>query len=73
MSNWTEDELHRIAGADDLHISPLREDNVTHGTPLGSGRLLSEASCSCGPITARRHDGIEQRCAKSTDRSPQPG
>jgi hypothetical protein len=32
MSNWTEDELQRIAGTDDLHISPLREDNLTHGT-----------------------------------------
>ena len=33
MSTWSKDELRRIAGADDLHISPFREDGVTHGTP----------------------------------------
>ncbi len=30
---WSNDELRRIAEADDLHISPLREDGVTYGTP----------------------------------------
>ena len=30
---WPEDELRRIAEADDLHISPFREDGVTLGTP----------------------------------------
>jgi hypothetical protein len=33
MSSWREDELRRIAEADDLHISPFREDGVTYGTP----------------------------------------
>jgi hypothetical protein len=31
--NWPQVELQRIARTDDLHISPLREDNVTYGTP----------------------------------------
>jgi hypothetical protein len=30
---WLKDELHKIAEADDLHISPFREDGVTYGTP----------------------------------------
>ncbi len=30
---WAKDELRRIAEADDLHISPFREDGVTYGTP----------------------------------------
>src|SRR5262245_45630921 len=30
---WSMDELPRIAEADDLHISPLREDGLTYGTP----------------------------------------
>ena len=30
---WSKDELRRIAEADDLHISPFREDGVTYGTP----------------------------------------
>lgn len=33
MSTWSKDELRKIAEADDLHISPFREDGVTHGTP----------------------------------------
>lgn len=33
MSNWREAELKKIAAADDLHISPFREDGVTYGTP----------------------------------------
>lgn len=33
MAKWAKDELRRIAEADDLHISPFREDGVTYGTP----------------------------------------
>jgi len=33
MSTWSKEELGKIAAADDLHISPLREDGVTYGTP----------------------------------------
>lgn len=33
MSTWSQDELRRIAEADDLHISPFREDGKTYGTP----------------------------------------
>ena len=33
MTTWSKDELHKIAQADDLHISPFRDDGVTYGTP----------------------------------------
>ena len=33
MTTWSKDELRRIGEADDLHISPFREDGVTYGTP----------------------------------------
>src|SRR5215831_10997003 len=33
MRTWSQEELNRIAEADDLHISPFREDGVTYGTP----------------------------------------
>jgi hypothetical protein len=33
MASWSKNELRKIAEADDLHISPLREDGVTYGTP----------------------------------------
>jgi len=32
-TTWSKDELSRIAEADDLHISPYRDDGVTYGTP----------------------------------------
>jgi hypothetical protein len=32
MSEWTKDELQKIANSDDLHIAPLRKDGKTHGT-----------------------------------------
>ena len=33
VTTWSKDELQKIAQADDLHISPFREDGVTYGTP----------------------------------------
>ena len=30
---WPTEELRKIVEADDLHVSPFREDGVTHGTP----------------------------------------
>ena len=32
MATWSTYELRQIAEADDLHISPFREDGVTYGT-----------------------------------------
>jgi hypothetical protein len=33
MSAWHKEELLKIATTDDLHISPLRDDGRTYGTP----------------------------------------
>ena len=33
MSRWDNDELRKIAEADDLHVSPFRADGTTYGTP----------------------------------------
>jgi hypothetical protein len=32
VATWSNEELRKIAGSDDLHISPFREDGVTYGT-----------------------------------------
>ena len=32
-ATWSKEELRKIAEADDLHISPFREDGKTYGTP----------------------------------------
>jgi hypothetical protein len=33
LSTWSKDELRKIAGSDDLYISPFRKDGKTYGTP----------------------------------------
>ena len=33
MATWLNEELRKIAGTDDLHVSPFREDGKTYGTP----------------------------------------
>ena len=33
MSTWPDVELRKIAEADDLRVSPFREDGATYGTP----------------------------------------
>ena len=33
MTTWSPNELRKIAETDDLHISPLRDDAKTYGTP----------------------------------------
>src|SRR3954454_24675600 len=33
MREWKPGELEKIDAADDLHISPFRDDGVTYGTP----------------------------------------
>jgi len=33
MANWTSHELQAMGAADDLHVSPFRDDGATYGTP----------------------------------------
>jgi hypothetical protein len=33
MHGWNSDELRKIADADDLNVSPFRNDGSTYGTP----------------------------------------
>ena len=52
MMAWSKDELHRIAQADDLHISPFREDGVTYGTPTWIWSVAVE-----GALYVRAYNG----------------
>jgi hypothetical protein len=36
-NTWSKEELRQIADADDLHISPFREDGLTYRTPTTFG------------------------------------
>jgi len=49
----SKDELHKIAEADDLHISPLRGGGVTYGTRHGSGQSRSTTLSTCAVTTAK--------------------
>lgn len=56
MSNWTQAELMKIATADDLHISPFREDGVTLGTPTWIWSVVVD-----GALYVRAYNGRNSR------------
>jgi hypothetical protein len=40
MTEWTAEQLMKIAQTDDLYISPFREDGTTYGTPTQTWPLV---------------------------------
>ena len=60
MSYWTEAELAQIATADDLHISPFREDGVTLGTPTWIWSVVVD-----GALYVRAYNGRNSRWYKA--------
>ncbi len=56
MSTWPNDELSKIAVADDLHISPLREDGKTYGTPTWIWSVAVD-----GALYVRAYNGTNSR------------
>jgi hypothetical protein len=56
MTTWRNDELRRIAEADDLHVSPYREDGVTYGTPTWIWSVVVD-----GSLYARAYNGQRSR------------
>ncbi|HLH02770.1 MAG TPA: DUF2255 family protein [Bryobacteraceae bacterium] len=56
MAEWNNDELTKIAGADDLHISPFREDGVTYGTPTWIWSVVVD-----GDLYVRAYNGQKSR------------
>lgn len=56
MTTWLQDELRRIAGTDDLHIAPLREDGVTYGTPTWIWSVVVD-----GVLYVRAYNGRNSR------------
>lgn len=53
---WSKDELERIAATDDLHISPLRDDGVTLGTPTWIWSVVAD-----GALYVRGYNGLQSR------------
>lgn len=60
---WSKDELTRIAGADDLHISPFREDGQTYGTPTWIWSVAVD-----GGLYVRPYNGANSRWYKAAMR-----
>ena len=56
MADWHKEELTKIAEADDLHISPFREDGVTYGTPTWIWSVVVD-----GALYVRAYNGQESR------------
>jgi hypothetical protein len=50
MTTWTKDELRRIAGADDLRISPFGEAGETYGTLTGIWVCRRQGRPLCTPV-----------------------
>ena len=57
---FSKDELRRIAEADDLHISPLREDGATYGTPTWIWSVAVD-----GALYVRAYNGQHSRWHKA--------
>jgi hypothetical protein len=53
---WSREELQRIMEADDLHISPFREDGVTYGTPTWIWSVVVD-----GNLYVRAYNGQTSR------------
>ena len=63
MTDWTPEDLQRIAASDDLHVSPFREDGVTYGTPTWIWSVVVD-----GALYVRAYNGRESRWYKAAMR-----
>jgi hypothetical protein len=69
MGAWSKDELRKIAEADDLHISPFREDGVTYGTPTWIWSVVVDNALYVRPYHGRTLVGTRPRCGRRRDGS----
>lgn len=63
MTDWPKRELRKIAAADDLYISPFREDGVTYGTPTWIWSVSVDDA-----LYVRAYNGTNSRWYKSAVR-----
>ena len=60
MSTWTPDTVAAIAASDDLHVSPLRADGTTYGTPTWIWSVVVD-----GDLYVRAYNGRRSRWYRS--------
>ncbi|WP_424767867.1 DUF2255 family protein [Paenibacillus sp. sgz302251] len=63
MDTWSKEELQKITKADDLHISPFREDGVTYGTPTWVWSVVVD-----GSLYVRAYNGQNSRWYQAATR-----
>ena len=63
MRDWNKDELHKIAEADDLHISPFREGGATYGTPTSIWSVEVD-----GALYVRGYNGQNSKWCRAATR-----
>ena len=67
---WPKEELHRIAGADDLHIAPLCENGVTYNSPTWTLSVAVDEALYARGFNGQRsnwyHDAARQRAGRIT-------
>ncbi len=56
MAAWSKAELHKVSEADDLHISPFREDGATYGTPTWIWSVAVDHA-----LYVRGYNGVKSR------------
>lgn len=59
MSAWQKEQLLKIATTDDLHISPLRDDGKTYGTPMWICSVVVDDE-----LYVRAYNGQNSRCTR---------
>ncbi|MGA8939379.1 MAG: DUF2255 family protein, partial [Acidobacteriaceae bacterium] len=60
MSAWSESEIAAMTVADDLHVSPLRDDGQTYGTPTWIWSVMVD-----GRLYVRPYNGVASRWYKA--------
>lgn len=68
QGHWSTDELKRLAAGDDLHISPLRDDGVTHGTPTWIWSVVVDGHLYVRAYNGKRSQWYLAALARATGR-----
>ena len=72
MSAWSKDELGKIVKADDLHISPFRDDGVTYGTPTWIWSVAEDDALYVRAYNGSALAGTRPRFGRRQGGSPPP-
>ena len=63
MHGWNSDELRKIVDADDLHVSPFREDRTTYGTPTWIWSVAVDGALYVRGYNGQDFTVVPGRCA----------